>query len=116
MKGEPISPLQRKKFFAMVRDISHQVPFNGEMLSETDWRLLVYAAAYGQDLVPNPFDPSKFIVCNKVRTNDLDMPTMADLITQLYAFGNEKGVEWSNPAEIAERAANEEEERRWRRG
>ena len=115
MKGEPISPIQKRKFHAMVRDISRQVPFNGEMLDDKQWKLLIYAAAYGQDLVPNFFDPSKFIVCNRVRTDDLDMPTMADLITQLYAFGNEKGVEWSNPAEVAERAAWEEEERRWKR-
>lgn len=80
----------------MIRDIARQVPWAGEMMDEHEWKLLIFAGAYGQDVVPNPFGDG-FVIRNKRRTRSLTVSNAAELITQLYAFGNERGVEWSDP-------------------
>lgn len=113
MNDEPNSLKQKKKFHAMLRDIARQVPWAGEMMDEHEWKLLVYAAAYGQDVVPNPFNPTGgFVIRNKKRTRDVSMPSMAELITQLYAFGAEHRVEWTDPEWVATRQSEQEEARR----
>jgi hypothetical protein len=91
---------QKKKFHAQIRDIARQVEWAGEMMDEEDWKRLILAGAYGQDVVPSPFG-NGFVVRNKRRTRDLEMPTMADLITQIDAFGAERNVVWSDPAWLA---------------
>lgn len=87
---------QNKRFHAMIRDIAEQVEWAGEKMDEEEWKLLLLAAAHGQKIVPNPFGGT-FIVVNLKRSRDLPMPTMAELITQMLAFGNERGVQWTDP-------------------
>lgn len=113
MSDEPNSTKQKRKFHAMVRDIAHQVPWAGEMMDEHEWKLLILAAAHGQDVVPNPFDPNQFVIRNKRRTRELSMASMAELITQMLAFGAEKGVEWTDPEWKATRKAEQAEAERW---
>lgn len=91
----------------MVRDISRQVPLFGEMASAEEWWVFIFAGLYGQDVVENPFRqelPSApmFIVRNNKRTKDLTVSTGAQLITLLYAFGNNRSVNWSDPKWKAE--------------
>jgi hypothetical protein len=93
---------QKKRFHAMVRDISRQVVWAGEMMDEHEWKLLILAGAYGQDVVPNPLGDG-FVVRNKKRVRSLPKMNMTDLITQLFAFGAEKGVEWTDPESVAMR-------------
>jgi hypothetical protein len=81
----------------MVKDIADQVEWAGEKMDEHEWKLLLLAAAYGQKIIPNPFGGS-FIVKNNRRSSGLYKPEMADLITQMLAFGNERGVAWSDPS------------------
>lgn len=111
MSEEPNNYEQKKKFHAMVRDISRQVEWAGEMMDEHEWKLLILAGSHGQQVIPNPLydgsDPESqsFIIRNKKRTRDLSKSGekgMAELITQLYAFGNEKGVQWTDPKLKAE--------------
>ena len=87
---------QKKRFHAMVRDIAQQVEWAGEMLDEEDWKRLILAGAYGQKVVPNPFRQG-FIVMNNERVTTMRLPRMTDLITQMLAFGNERGVKWTDP-------------------
>lgn len=100
----------------MVRDIAKQVPLFGEMASPDEWWVFVFACLYGQDIVENPFrgelpTTPMMVVRNNKRTKDLTVSTGAQLITLLYAFGNTRGVDWSDPrwkaemAEYAQRAA-----------
>lgn len=94
----------------MCRDIARDVPeYCGIPMDEEDWKKLVIGAAHGQHVVPNPFNPAAgFMVVNKQRVRGMPKPDMADLITQMLAFGNERGVEWRDPefqALIAERKA-----------
>lgn len=110
MSGEPISDKERRKARAMVRDIAQQVPLFGEMASPEEWWIFIFACLYGQDVVENPFArelPSapRFVVRNNKRTKDLTVSTGAQLITLLYAFGNTREVDWSDPdwkAQMAE--------------
>lgn len=88
---------QCKKFHAMVRDVARHIPVWCEMrMDEEDWKRLLLAGAFGQKVVPNPIG-SGFLVMNNRRVRDMPMPSMAELITQVLAFGNERGVEWSDP-------------------
>jgi hypothetical protein len=89
------SRAQNRRFHAMVRDVAEQVQWAGELMDEEDWKRLFLAAKYGQRVVPNPLDPHKpFIVVNVRRSRDLPKPNMADLITEIQVFGNERGVKW----------------------
>lgn len=102
----------------MVRDIAKQVPLFGEMASAEEWWLFIFAGLYGQDVVENPFrrelpTAPMFIVRNNKRTKDLTVSTGAEMITLLYAFGNTRGVRWSDPKWVAEMEANAAEAQRW---
>lgn len=87
---------QNAKFHAVITDVADQVKWAGDWMDVEDWKRLFLAAAHGQKMVPNPFDPqAPFIVVNKRRSRSLLIPTMADLITQIIVFGNEQGVRWT---------------------
>ncbi len=88
---------QNRRFHAMVRDIAAQVKWAGHYMDEEDWKRLFLAAAHGQRVVPNPLDPqATFIVVNQRRSRGLNVPEMADLITQIEVFGHEQGVVWAD--------------------
>lgn len=87
---------QNRKFHAMLADIAKQVKWDGEYHDSAWWKFIILGAAYGQHFVRNPFGEG-FVCSNKRRSRDLEMPTMADLITQLDAFGAEQGVQWKDP-------------------
>lgn len=112
MNNEPISDKERRKLHAMIRDISKQVSFDGEMWTPEEWKLFLFAAAFGQRCVKNPFDNRSPVVVNIKRTRTSTVSNAAELITQLYAFGNERGVRWTDPKDKAERQAYEAEARR----
>jgi hypothetical protein len=112
MNDDPISAKERRKARAMVRDISRQVPLYGEMASGEEWWVFLFACLYGQDVLENPFKgelPSAplFVLRNNKRTKDLTVSTGAQFITLLYAFGNTRGVEWSDPSWKAMRAQDQ---------
>jgi hypothetical protein len=114
MNDAPISRKEMRKFHAMLRDISKQIPLFGEMAPMPEWKIFVFACLFGQDCVENPWArelPSapRFVVRNNKRTNDLTVSGGAQLITLLYSFGNTRGVEWSDPKWKAEMAAYAQE-------
>lgn len=118
MNDAPMSAKERKKARAMVGDIAKQLKFQGQYLSKDEWWVLIFACVYGQEVIDNPFRqdfPSAplYITRNKKRTKDLNVSNGAELITALYAFGNERGVEWSDPKWKAEMEAAWAEARRW---
>lgn len=100
MNAEFRTAEQNRKMHAMIRDIANQVEWAGERMDEHEWKLLLLAAAYGQKIIPNPFGGS-FIVKNNRRSSGLYKPEMADLITQIQVFGDERGVRWSDPEWLA---------------
>lgn len=100
---EPRSRKEENKLHAMIRDISRQVQFDGEWWDEKEWKLFLFAAAFGQRVVKNPFDNRSPVVLNTKRTKTSSVSDIAEMITQLYAFGNERGVKWTDPRDVAER-------------
>lgn len=110
MNAEFRNAEQNKKFHAMIRDIADQVEWAGERMDTEDWKRLILASAYGQKCVPNPFGGT-FVVINTRRSSGLWKPEMADLITQLLAFGNERGVNWQDPEWQAYQKEISEEEK-----
>lgn len=86
---------QNKLFHAMCRDLSRQVKWAGALMDEEDWKRLLLAAHYGQRMVPNPLHPTKpFVVVNTTRSRELDRGDMADLLSEMQVFGDERGVKW----------------------
>lgn len=87
---------QNAKFHSTIADIARQTTWAGGPMDEEEWKRLFLAAAYGQRMVPNPFYPTKpFIVLNVRRSSGLVVPEMADLITEIQVFGDERGVKWA---------------------
>lgn len=88
---------QNKKFHAMVADIAKQVQWAGAFMDAEDWKRLLLAAKYQQEVVPNPLDPMRgFIVRNKRRSRGLTVPEMAEFISEIQVFGDEQGVVWAD--------------------
>jgi hypothetical protein len=90
----------------MCEDLSEQVEWAGAKIDKEEWKRLILAAHYGQKVVPNPFGPG-FVIMNNKRSRDLAKTGdegISDLITQMEAFGAEKGVVWSGELPESEAA------------
>lgn len=86
---------QNRLFHKLVGQIADQVKWAGDYMDPEDWKRLFLASAYGQKMVPNPLDPqAPFVVVNMRHSRGLVVPEMADLITAIQAFGDERGVQW----------------------
>ena len=90
------SSAENRKFHAMCKDFEKQCEWAGGNMGAEDWKRLFLAAHFGQRVVPNPFGGS-FVVMNNKRSSELSVSKMAELISQMTAFGNERGVQWSDP-------------------
>lgn len=85
---------QNAKFHAMVRDIAKQVKWADQKWGEEDWKRLLLAARFEQQVVPSPLGHG-FIVMNKRRSRELSLEEMTDFIGEIEAFGAEQGIDWS---------------------
>lgn len=90
--------LSNAKMWAMLADISAQVPWpvNGQMqkLDAEDWKSLITAAAKQESRVAMGLNGGAVML--GVSTRKMTIQQMSDVIEQLYAFGAEKGVVWSD--------------------
>lgn len=84
---------QNKKFHAMVGDIAKQVKWADDFMDEEDWKRLLLAAKYEQQVVPSPLGPG-FVVMNKRRSRGLTVPEMAEFLMEIQVFGDERDVKW----------------------
>ncbi len=89
------SPDHNARFHGMLRDISKQVPWAGEMLGEEDWKRLMLAAKFGQKVVPNPLGIG-FVVMNGRKSRTLTNAEMEEMIGEIEAFGAEREVDWTD--------------------
>lgn len=85
------------KLWAMLGDISRQVewPCNGIMtkLDAEDWKALITAAAKNEIRMAQGINGG--VVMLGVSTRKMTVEEMSNVIEQLYTFGAEKGVVWS---------------------
>lgn len=86
---------QNRKFHAMLSDIAHQLEWAGERMDVEDWKRLLLAAKYGQQVVPNPLDGAAgFVVRNNRRSRALTVAEMSDFIMEIKVFAETQGVTW----------------------
>ena len=81
-------------FWAVMTDIAEQVVWHGRKLSKEDWKHVLSAALYQQDVVPN-IDGNGFVVLGK-STSKMTVREMRDLIELAQAFGTEPGVKFGD--------------------
>lgn len=81
---------QNALFWAVMTDIAEQVVWHGRKLSKEDWKHVLSAALYQQDVVPN-IDGNGFVVLGK-STSKMTVREMRDLIELAQSFGAQQGV------------------------
>ena len=98
---------QNSKLWPMLTDVSRQVPWyvDGELvfLCEEDWKDLFTAALKKHTRMAKGLDGG--VVMLGARTSRMPKAEFSDLIELVYAFGAERGVQWSEPVPRAEREA-----------
>jgi len=99
--AEPTRSLeQNAKLWPMLGDVSRQVNWHGQYLSDEEWKDVFSAALSRQKVVPGL--DGGFVVCGQ-RTSQMGKKAFAELVELIYAFGAERGVIWSE--HIPERLA-----------
>lgn len=93
------STRQNAKLWAMLGDVSSQVVWHGLHLSADDWKDVFSAALRKARIVPG-LDNKGFVALG-LRTSQMTVAEMADLIELIYAFGAERGVKWTEPEGVA---------------
>lgn len=89
---------QNDKMWAMLSDVSRAKP-EGRVLRPDKWKAL-FMDAIG---IPADWEPgiNGGVVNVGYRSSQLTKPQMSDLIEQMYSYGAEHGVVWSEPKEEA---------------
>nr|WP_268038313.1 recombination protein NinB [Aeromonas dhakensis] len=87
---------QNSMLWACLTDIAEQVSWHGRKLSKEDWKHVLSAALYQQDVVPNiDGNGNGFVVLGK-STSKMTVREMRDLIELAQAFGAEQGVKFGD--------------------
>lgn len=86
---------QNRRMWAMLRDISQQVDWHGNKLSDDEWKDVFTAALKRQKVVPGL--DGGFVVCGQ-RTSRMTKAEMAELQELMEAFGAQQGVRFRAPA------------------
>lgn len=90
---------QNKRMWAMLGDISRQVewPCDGQMklLSTEDWKDIFTAGLLKHQRIAAGLEGG-FVMLGQ-RTKSMPKAVMTELIELMFAFGAEKGVEWTDP-------------------
>lgn len=87
---------QNAKLWAMLSDVSAQVEWHGTTLTPDNWKDVFTAALKRTKVVPGI--DGGFVVLGQ-RTSTMGKALFAELIELIYAFGAERGVTWTDPAE-----------------
>lgn len=86
--------LQNSRLWAMLTDISRQVEWHGLKLSPEDWKHVFSAGLKKQRAVPGL--DGGFVVLGQ-STSKMTKAEMSELQELMSAFGDERGVKWSDP-------------------
>lgn len=87
---------QNSKLWPMLTDISQQLEWYGQKLSPDDWKDLLGHEWRSQRIVPGI--SGGYVALGAVRTSKMKKREFSELIEILYAFGSERGVQWSEKA------------------
>lgn len=89
VRPEKRSDAQNRRLWAMLRDISEQVNWHGNRLTDEEWKDVFTAALKRQKVVPGL--DGGFVVCGQ-RTSKMTKAEMSELQELITAFGTERGV------------------------
>lgn len=93
VKPEKRSDAQNRRLWAMLTDISNQVDWYGQKLSQDEWKDVFSAALKKQKVVPGL--DGGFVICGQ-RTSKMTKAEMSELQELMTAFGVERGVQFSD--------------------
>jgi len=86
---------QNARMWAMLTDISKVCELDGRKFIRDDWKL-IFMRACGWDVMFLPgFDGRQFPA--GFSSSRMSVKQMSDLITFIGAYGDEQGVQWSEP-------------------
>ena len=85
---------QNAMMWSCLTDIANHVVWHGRKLSKEDWKHMLSAALFRQDVVPN-IDGTGFVALGK-STSKMTVREMRDLIELAHAFGAERGVRFGD--------------------
>ena len=94
VRPEKRTDAQNRRLWAMLRDISQQVDWHGNKLSDEEWKDVFTAALKRQKVVPGL--DGGFVVCGQ-RTSRMTKAEMAELQELMEAFGAQHGVRFTAP-------------------
>lgn len=83
---------QNAKLWAMLTEVSRQVDWYGRKLTPENWKHVFTASLSKQDVVPGI--DGGFVVLGKA-TSSMSKREFAELIELIYAFGAERGVQFT---------------------
>ncbi|MBA3755581.1 MAG: recombination protein NinB [Nitrosomonas sp.] len=89
---------QNAKMWPMLDDISTQVEWYKNWLTEEEWKDFFSAIILKQKVVPN-MEGSGFIAVGG-STSKMGKKMFSDLIELMYAFGAEHNVKWSEKSKV----------------
>lgn len=87
------STLQNRLLWALLRDLSEQVEWHGMTLAPEEWKDLATAALKKHRIVPGM--DGGFVMVGG-HTSRMTTKEFSELLETIYAFGSERGVEWSD--------------------
>jgi hypothetical protein len=97
VRPETRSSEQNARMWAMLTDVSRQVEWYGKRLAPEDWKHVFSSSLRKLDVVPN-IEGTGFVALG-LSTSRMTKGEMSDLMELMLAFGAERGVAWSDPAE-----------------
>ena len=93
--SRPTRSLDANRFFwTVLRDISQQVDWHGQKLTEEEWKDAFSAALRRQKVIPGI--EGGFVVLG-TSTSRMTTKEFSDLTELALAFGTERGVIWTDP-------------------
>ena len=96
---KPRSIDQNRRMWAMLRDVSRQVDWHGQRLTDGEWKDVFTAALKRQKVVPGI--DGGFVVLG-TSTRRMTIAEMAELMTLMEAFGAQQGVRFTTPEHVAQ--------------
>ena len=94
--GETTRTLEQNSLlWPLLTEVSRQVDWYGQKLTPDEWKDVFSAALKKAKVVPGL--DGGFVVCGQ-RTSKMGKREFSDLVELIYAFGAERGVEFSDVA------------------
>lgn len=96
-KGPRRTLPQNDRMWAMLTDVSRQLSYDGSRLTADDWKILFLDDLKREYRTVPSLDGKGFVRLGGRSSSDLSKEEMTDLIELIFKWGEQFGVEWSDP-------------------